>query len=157
MKKLAFLFFFLLGVTIHSHAQDFAVKKFVKKYKKTTGLDNVKIEKDILKLNKEIKAHPKGDHKISNYQVINFPENNPVKNQDVNTLLGDLQKDNYDSIVQININGKGVNLLVKTDDDENITNFFFLSQQEEKFTMMYMEGSLKLSDFKHMDIDINID
>ena len=121
------------------------------------GMDNAKIENDLLKLNRDIKAHPKGDHKITSYQVIHFPDSNPVKSKDVNSLLSKLQNDAYDPIVQINVNGNGVNLFVKTNKHKDITNFFFLSQQEEAFTMMYVEGSLNLKDFENTDIDINIE
>jgi ribose 5-phosphate isomerase len=81
-------------------------------------------------------------------------DGNLVKNSDYKSFMKAIKKDNFEELVKVKDKGSDIDILVR-DKGDFITDAILVVSDEDQFILLSMEGRLKLSDFK--DININID
>ena len=155
MKKLILLV--LLALPFSIIAQNAAIESFYQKYKDFEELSDVTLKGWLLKATSS--GVDKDDannvlNKITYFRALIMEDGNLVKNSDYKSFMRAIKKDNFEELVKVKDKGSDIDILVR-DQGDFITDAILVVSDEDQFILLSMEGRLKLSDFK--DININID
>jgi hypothetical protein len=155
MKNLIFLAC-LLFAGLQANAQSQGIDRFFEKYKSAEGKTNVQIEGDFIKFIANFANDDENEvmKKITKIRVLVMEEENPVQKSDYDRLMSDMKSERFEELIKVRDGKDRVDIYVK-DESDIITDVAVLVNGEEDFVLLSIEGNLKMSDLKDLDIDMD--
>lgn len=155
MKRLTIIIILAI-MAIQVHAQRAPIRSFYQKYKGMENVENIQLSGWVLKLaatfSDEEEAGKMIRH-ISKLRVLTMEEDNLVSKSEFKQLLKQVRKDKFEDLMHIREDGEDVQILIREDKDR-ITDVLVLVYGPDSFTLLSLEGALRLKDLKDLQIDV---
>lgn len=155
MKRLTIIIILAI-MAVQVQAQRAPIRSFYQKYKGMENVENIQLSGWVLKLaatfSDEEEAGKIVRH-ISKLRVLTMEEDNLVSKSEFNQLLKQVRKDKFEDLMHIREDGDEVQILIREDKDR-ITDVLLLVYGPDSFTLLSLEGALRLKDLKDLQIDV---
>lgn len=155
MKNILSILGFLCLFISLSQAQSKNIESFYDQYAKDENVTNVTIKGWLLDIATQFTDDADSKEvlsKITKLRVLVMENGNPVTKKDFNKLKRDIQKDDFEELLQIRDEGSHVDFYIREEGDL-ITNVLMLVNDEDEFVLLSLEGLMKLEDLKHIKIE----
>jgi len=154
MKSWIFLFVAFLA-TSNAIAQN-GLERFVEQYAGIENVNKLTLQGGLLQLignhSDDKKAH-KTLQKLSKLTALWIEDFNPVSKKEVNSLLRNLRKDRFVSLIMVKEGSANVNFMVQ-ENGAHITGVILLVDDEDSFLLINIMGNLLFEDLGKIDLDI---
>lgn len=155
MKRLTIIIILAI-MAIQVQAQRAPIRSFYQKYKGMENVENIQLSGWVLKLaatfSDEEEAGKMVRH-ISKLRVLTMEEDNLVSKSEFKQLLKQVRQDKFEDLMHIREGGEDVQILIREDKDR-ITDVLLLVYGPDSFTLLSLEGALRLKDLKDLQIDV---
>lgn len=158
MKPIYFSIAILLFLPFLLPAQTVSINEFYRKYKNVDE-ENVHVTLPgwLVKLgvgiakskvdDEEGKQALKMAKKVGKIRVLTFEESNPVSSKDVDRLLRNVRRENFEDLIMVKEENTKVNIMMR-EKKEMIKNLLILVSEEDTFTMVSMKTKLKYEEIE---------
>ena len=136
-------------------AQNQIIEKFYTQYQ--SAHNTTKAEKNIQKLIDKLEKKTPQKSTISEYRVIHQRGDRIVPTQVVNQLIDDLEGDSFEELVKVNDESSRAYLLIKENENEMISDLFFLKQEHNEFLFFTLSGNINFSEIINSGFHMSID
>ncbi len=146
----------LLSFSILCFGQSPAVKSFYNKYKNMEDVTDIKLQGWVLKLASTFADE--GDtekllKKITHLRVMIMDDGNLVKADEYKSLIKSVKKDRFEELMQIKEDGNKIDFFIR-EKGEAVTDVLIMVNSPDGFVLLSLEGALKFSDLRHLEIDV---
>lgn len=155
MKNL-FLLICFLGSTGFSFAQSKNIHNFYNKYAAYDNATDINVQGWVLKLASAFSEDEKAQNtldKITQLRILIMEDENLVTYDDRKDLIRSLEKDKFETFLQVRDGGDKIDFFIREDGDQ-ITNILMVVNGKDGFILLSLEGLLNLEEIKDLNIDI---
>ncbi len=147
----------LMCVTSLTNAQDKAIVNFYDKYKNMENATNLNLRGGALKLASSLSddaEEAKLLRKVTQLCILTVENGKLVSTSEYRKLISDLQRDPFEDLFAVRENGQYFQFLIR-EKEGTVTDVLVLVSSEVEFMMLSLEGALKFSDLKDLNIEVN--
>ena len=150
------IIFALVCAGLQVKAQDPVIQKFYRTYTELENVEDIQIKGWILKLAGRYvdeKGVASTLQKISKLRVMTIDDGNTVTNQAYNSLVRQVRNRQFEDLIQFKDRDSAIQVMIR-EKKNRITDVLMLINGDDSFTLLSLEGALKFSDLKSLNIDV---
>ncbi len=152
--KIRFLLLFLVTLPMLSFGQK-SIRQFYNKYENHENATAVNIQGVLIKAAVFVAKDFEGDDlvkKIKHLRVLAMENGNPVDNKDVQSLVTNLKKENFEDLMTIRDGTTNVRFLMR-EEKEKIKNILIIVQEYDEFVLVSLDCDISWKDLKNLDFN----
>ena len=156
MKNILFLLCFF-GSTIAAFAQINSIQQFYEKYAGYENATEINVQGWVLKLASTFADKEQEQevlNKITQLRILLMENGNLVSYRDHQKLIKSLQKDDFETYLQVRDGADRIDFYVK-EQGGKISNILMVVNGMDGFVLLSLEGLLNLKDLENLNIDID--
>ena len=152
-----FLYCLLAFLPATAIAQSSYINHFFKEYKSQAEVTNLNIGSFMLRLvgtfsdDEDAKKVLK---KVTHLRMLVMEDDNLVSSDDYTSLIKGIQSDDFEELIQIRDKGQRIDFFLREDGD-TITDVLMILRGDDEFLLLSLEGNLRFSDLKNIQLDID--
>ena len=150
---------FLIIIAIFAISQTYAQKSVEQFFEQFAAIENVNkltLQGSLLQLAgnyTDDKKESRTIAKLNKLSAMWIEDFNPISKKSVNSLLRNLRKDQFESLIVAREGASNVNFLVR-ENGRHITGVILLVDSADSFLLINLTGKLKFEDLGSIDLDI---
>lgn len=136
-------------------AQSGPIQDFYQKYKSMDQVENIQMKGWVLKLIAQFteEKEEKWLRQITRLRLLNIADGQLVPQTDYQDLVRKVHDHRFEDLLDVRDQGEHVRIMVREKEDY-ISDILLLVRGTDSFTLLSLEGALRLQDLKNLQLDI---